>query len=57
MDRLNLGFMQPRHGLRPILMFPDSRREEKKWSGFAQLSSDARRWLAEEQGCCNYRRC
>lgn len=39
MERLNLDFMQPRHGLRPILMFPDSRREEKKWNGFAQLSS------------------
>ena len=39
MERLNLGFMEPRRGLKPILMFPDSRREEKKWGGFAQFSS------------------
>ncbi|MFI5337448.1 MAG: glycosyltransferase family 9 protein [Opitutales bacterium] len=39
MERLNLGFMEPRRGLRPVLMFPDSRREEKKWGGFAQFSS------------------
>jgi len=38
-ENLNLGFMEPRDGRRPILMFPDSRREEKKWSGFAQLST------------------
>ncbi len=39
MERLNLGFMEPRRGLKPVLMFPDSRREEKKWGGFAPLSS------------------
>ena len=39
MERLNLGFMEPRRGLKPVLMFPDSRREEKKWGGFAQFSS------------------
>lgn len=39
MERLNLSFMEPRRGARPVLMFPDSRREEKKWGGFAQFSS------------------
>lgn len=37
--KLNLSFMEPRHGRRPILMFPDSRRPDKKWDGFAQFSS------------------
>ena len=37
--KLNLGFMEARHGLRPILIFPDSRRLDKKWDGFSQLSS------------------
>lgn len=39
MERLNLSFMEPRRGARPVLMFPDSRRVEKKWSGFAQFSA------------------
>jgi ADP-heptose:LPS heptosyltransferase len=39
MDRLNLDFMEPRRGLKPVLMFPDSRREELKWDGYAQFSS------------------
>jgi len=39
MERLSLDFMEPRRGLRPVLMFPDSRREELKWNGYAQLSS------------------
>jgi ADP-heptose:LPS heptosyltransferase len=39
MERLNLGFMEPRRGMKPILMFPDSRREEKKWGDFGQFSS------------------
>lgn len=39
MERLNLSFMEPRRGTAPILMFPDSRRAEKKWNGFAQFSS------------------
>ncbi len=39
MEKLNLSFMDPRRALKPILLFPDSRREEKKWPGFAQLSS------------------
>ena len=37
--QLNLSFMQKRNGLRPVLMFPESRREDKRWPGFAQLSS------------------
>lgn len=37
--KLNLGFMEPRQGLRPVLMFPDSRRFDKRWDGFGQLSS------------------
>ena len=36
---LNLSFMDARGGRRPILMFPDSRREDKRWGGFASLSS------------------
>jgi ADP-heptose:LPS heptosyltransferase len=39
MERLNLDFMEPRRGLKPVLMFPDSRREELKWDGYAQFSS------------------
>jgi heptosyltransferase-1 len=39
MERLNLDFMEPRRGLKPVLMFPDSRREELKWGGYAQFSS------------------
>lgn len=36
---LNLSFMESRNGRRPILMFPESRREDKRWPEFAQLSS------------------
>lgn len=39
MEKLNLSFMEPRRGFKPVLMFPDSRREEKKWGGFGQFSS------------------
>ena len=46
MEQLNLSFMQPLRGLRPILMFPDSRRESTKWSGFAKLTT----LLIREQG-------
>jgi ADP-heptose:LPS heptosyltransferase len=38
-DNLNFGFGGPQDRDRPILIFPDSRRPEKKWHGFAQLSS------------------
>lgn len=39
MEKLHLSFMEPRRGSHPIVMFPDSRRAEKKWGGFAQLSA------------------
>lgn len=39
LERLNLGFMDPRKGLRPVLMFPDSGQSSKKWNGFAQLTA------------------
>ncbi|MDB6169351.1 MAG: glycosyl transferase family 9 [Verrucomicrobia bacterium] len=35
---LNLSFAEGRGGARPILMFPDSRRAEKCWGGFKQLT-------------------
>ena len=37
-DSLNLRFAEPRGGVKPIVMFPDSRRAEKCWSGFKQLT-------------------
>ena len=38
-EQLNLSFMEPRRGLPPILLFPDSRRESTKWNGFAALTT------------------
>jgi ADP-heptose:LPS heptosyltransferase len=38
-DRLHLGFMEPRNGHRPILIFPDSGLPAKKWNGYAQLTA------------------
>lgn len=38
-ERLSLGFMDPRKGLRPILVFPDSGQNDKKWTGFGQLTA------------------
>lgn len=38
-ENLSLGFVDQPVGEKPILIFPDSRRPEKKWNGFAQLSS------------------
>lgn len=35
---LNLSFVDGRGGSRPIVMFPDSRRAEKRWPGFRQLT-------------------
>jgi ADP-heptose:LPS heptosyltransferase len=35
---LNLGFVDGRRGQKPIIIFPDSRREEKQWNGFRQLT-------------------
>jgi ADP-heptose:LPS heptosyltransferase len=37
-DALNLSFAEGRGGAKPILMFPDSRRAEKCWGGFKQLT-------------------
>jgi heptosyltransferase I len=37
-DSLNLRFAAGRGGTRPIVMFPDSRRAEKCWGGFKQLT-------------------
>ena len=37
-DSLNLRFADSRGGGRPIVMFPDSRRAEKCWGGFKQLT-------------------
>lgn len=39
LERLHLGFMDPRKGVRPILMFPDSGQPDKKWDGYAQLTA------------------
>ena len=37
-DSLNLKFADGRGGARPFVMFPDSRRSDKKWGGFKQLT-------------------
>ncbi len=37
-ENLNLKFVEGKGGAKPILMFPDSRRAEKKWGGFKQLT-------------------
>ncbi|HEY1793375.1 MAG TPA: glycosyltransferase family 9 protein [Opitutaceae bacterium] len=37
-DSLSLRFADGKGGARPILMFPDSRRDDKKWGGFKQLT-------------------
>lgn len=37
-DSLNLRFADARGGARPIVMFPDSRRAEKCWGGYKQLT-------------------
>ena len=39
LDRLNLSFMDPRKGQRPILIFPDSGQSDKKWPGYVQLTA------------------
>lgn len=35
---LNLSFLEGRRGQKPILMFPDSRRIERRWNGFRQFT-------------------
>jgi len=37
-DSLSLRHIEGRRGARPIVMFPDSRRMEKRWGGFKQLT-------------------
>ena len=37
-EKLNLTFTDGKTGGRPIVIFPDSRRAEKKWGGFKQLT-------------------
>jgi ADP-heptose:LPS heptosyltransferase len=37
-ERLNLSFMDPHRGNRPIVLFPDSGQKNKKWNGFGQLT-------------------
>ncbi len=37
-EKLSLKFAEGRGGARPVLMFPDSRRPEKRWGGFKQLT-------------------
>jgi heptosyltransferase I len=37
-ENLNLKFAEGRGGARPFLLFPDSRRPEKRWGGFKQLT-------------------
>ncbi|HQY04843.1 MAG TPA: glycosyltransferase family 9 protein, partial [Lacunisphaera sp.] len=39
MERLNLAFMEPRKGQRPVLIFPDSGQRNKKWTGYGQLTA------------------
>jgi heptosyltransferase-1 len=37
-DSLNLRFADGRGGAKPFVMFPDSRRADKRWGGFKQLT-------------------
>jgi heptosyltransferase-1 len=37
-ENLNLSFAEGRGGGKPMLIFPDSRRLEKRWGGFKQLT-------------------
>ena len=37
-DSLNLKFADGRGGARPFVLFPDSRRADKRWGGFKQLT-------------------
>ncbi len=38
-ERLNLSFMDPRKGHRPVLIFPDSGQSDKKWNGYVELTA------------------
>lgn len=37
-EGLNLSHIEGRNGAQPVIMFPDSRRAEKKWHGFKELT-------------------
>jgi ADP-heptose:LPS heptosyltransferase len=37
-ENLNLGYVNGRGGAKPLVMFPDSRRPEKRWGGFKELT-------------------
>jgi heptosyltransferase I len=37
-DSLHLKFVDGKGGAKPLVMFPDSRRADKKWGGFKQLT-------------------
>ena len=37
-ENLNLSFVDGRDGAKPIVIFPDSRRPEKRWGGFKELT-------------------
>jgi ADP-heptose:LPS heptosyltransferase len=39
LERLNLSFMDPRKGVRPVLMFPDSGQNNKKWNSFVPFTA------------------
>lgn len=39
LDRLHLGFMGAHHNQRPILIFPDSGEDRKRWSGYLELTA------------------
>lgn len=39
LERLNLGFMEPHKGLAPVLIFPDSGEDRKRWNGYGELTA------------------
>lgn len=39
MERLTLGFMEPYRGQRPVVIFPDSGEDRKRWHGYGQLTA------------------
>ncbi len=38
-EALNLKFAEGRGGSKPVVIFPDSRRSDKRWNGFKQLTA------------------
>lgn len=39
MERLSLGFMEPQRGQSPVLIFPESGEDRKRWHGYSQLTA------------------